>query len=1118
MGQPREWYWDFNKFEIAPPEHFNREIESVQVCYALVLAQVTDAPNRRRKRALTAFLRTAQTPAEGLQALLDQYRDVLDPGPVQLSKPCEGVSHRIETFGEPPHGPIYNLSQRELKALREYLEEATALGYIRPSESPAGAPILFVPKSDGTLRLCVDYRGLNKVTRKNRHPLPLISEILDRLAGAKIFSKLDLVSAYHRIPIHHEDVWKTAFRTRYGHFEYMVMPFGLTNAPATFQSWINKALAGYIDDFVIVYLDDILIFSSCESEHREHLGKVLNRLRQYALYCKLSKCQFFQNKVEFLGYIVTPGGVRMDESRVETIKDWPIPTSYKDVQQFLGFANFYRRFIPGYSGTIAPLTGLFKGSSKGVQHAPWQWPVEAQRAFDAVKDSFGRAPLLRHFDPRKGVRVETDASAFAIAAILSQQDDAGVWHPVAFYSKKLSETEGRYQTHDQELMAIWAAFKHWRHYLEGVSEPTLVMSDHLNLTGFMDVVKLNGRQARWAMYLAGFDFEIKHMAGKRNPADAPSRRPDYAPQSEPFHDSLPLITLQRKLALLPINAVSASGVTEWSRDRVLCAPVRTGVQKDDKPSTAEKLKQRIPRALVNEAAGDTHAYGEESWMLKKLIRVLQDTDSGVKAIRESLESPSQRLTKNLQVWSVRDDLLYHEGKLCIPNEESVRQEILRRYHDDPLAGHFGREKTLELLRRQYWWPKMNAYVADYVSSCMSCQQAKPRRHKPYGLLRPLPEPEGPWEDLTMDFITDLPPSKRGKLVYDAVLVIVDRKTKMALYRPTTKTCDARELADILLDSVVSRFGVPKSIVTDRGTLFTSAYWSELCYIARIKKRLSTAFHPQTDGQTERQNQTLIHWLRCYVDEQQSNWANLLPMAEFAHNNSFINSTGCSPFRMLYGYDPHMDLRIDEHISIPSLQDRWTKIAELQTHAKEQWKRTQERSMEYVNRHRKDMEFKVGDKVLLSTKNLRFKIPKKKLWKRFIGPLQVIDRVGSNAYRLQLPSEWRMHNVFNIEYLEPFKGSGEEDTEFPNALAIDDHDEYEIEEVLDKTSKGRHTHYLVKWKGWPSEYNQWLPQNDMGNAKEAIQDFEKGRQETGRNAGIKRTDSTPKRKRGRHSRK
>jgi hypothetical protein len=301
---------------------------------------------------------------------------------------------------------------------------------------------------------------LNRVTIKDRTPLPLISETLDRLRRSKRFTKIDLTNAYHRIRIREGDEWKTAFRTRYGHFEYLVLPFGLSNAPATFQAYINQALVGLVDVICVVYLDDILIFSERIEDHTKAVHEVFERLRKYGLYANLSKCRFNTDTVEFLGFIVGPKGIEMDPSRVETVKEWPVPTCYRDIQVFLGFTNFYRRFIREYARICVPLTDLLKKMKEPT--APFRMGPEALASFEVLKSRFRETPLLRHFDPQRRIKVETDGSKWAIAGILSQLFGEGKearWHPIAFYSKKLTPVESRYDTHDIELMAIVYAFR-----------------------------------------------------------------------------------------------------------------------------------------------------------------------------------------------------------------------------------------------------------------------------------------------------------------------------------------------------------------------------------------------------------------------------------------------------------------------------------------------------------------------------------------------------------------------------------------------------------------------------------------------------------------------------------
>ena len=454
---------------------------------------------------------------------LVEFLDVASAEAAAIPAKHSASDHRIdlEEGKTPPFGPIYPLAEKELEILRDYLESSTIQGWIRSSTSEAGAPIFFVPKKGGKLRLCVDYRGLNAISRKDRTPIPLIHEILDRLSSAKIFTKLDLKDAYHRIRIREGDEWKTAFRTRYGHFEYLVMPFGLANAPATWQAHIEKVLKGLVDVTCIVYLDDILIFSENPEDHEKHVREVLERLRKAKLYINLDKCDFYQDTVGYLGFVVGPDGVKMEEERVAAITYWPTLVSVKDIQVFLGFTGFYRRFIKNYAKIAAPLTDLLRG-----QPAHMFTMTEAgEVAFEDLKRAFTTAPLLKHYDPTLPIKVETDASGRAIGAIISQRH-GDLWHPVAFLSRKLSPAEANYDTADAEFLAIVEAFRTWRHYLAYTQHPVRVVTDHLNFK-YLETKKLRPRQIRWVQELAAFDFIIEWREGHRNPADPLSRRPDF---------------------------------------------------------------------------------------------------------------------------------------------------------------------------------------------------------------------------------------------------------------------------------------------------------------------------------------------------------------------------------------------------------------------------------------------------------------------------------------------------------------------------------------------------------------------------------------------------------------
>ncbi|KAL0187602.1 hypothetical protein M9458_014701, partial [Cirrhinus mrigala] len=421
----------------------------------------------------------------------------------------------------PPKGRIFPLSHPESEAMKAYIEEELAKGFIRPSTSPASAGFFFVKKKDGGLRPCIDYRGLNEITVKFRYPLPLVPAALEQLRSARYFTKLDLRNAYNLIRIREGDEWKTAFSTTTGHYEYSVMPFGLVNSPSIFQAFINDTFRDMLNRWVIIYIDDILIFSDTMDQHVQHVRAVLQRLIDNQLYAKMEKCEFHQTVTSFLGCIISAEGVAMDERKVNAVLEWPQPTTVKELQRFLGFANFYRHFIRNFSTVAAPLTTMLR---KGRQHLSWS--PTATEAFRKLKARFTSAPILRHPDPELEFTVEVDASNTGIGAILSQRHgNPPKLFPCAFFSRKLSPAEQNYDVGNRELLAMKAAFEEWRHWLEGAKLPFVVLTDHRNLEYLKSAKRLNPRQARWALFFTRFDFKVTYRPGSKNiKADALSRQ------------------------------------------------------------------------------------------------------------------------------------------------------------------------------------------------------------------------------------------------------------------------------------------------------------------------------------------------------------------------------------------------------------------------------------------------------------------------------------------------------------------------------------------------------------------------------------------------------------------
>ncbi|CAI7802842.1 unnamed protein product [Closterium sp. NIES-53] len=624
---------------------------------------------------------------------------------------------------------------------------------IRPSTSPYGTPVLFTPKPDGSLRMCINYRALNKQTVKNKYPIPRIDDLLDQLRGATVFSKLDLRSGYWQIKMADNSIHKTAFRTRYGSYEYLVMPFGLCNAPATFQAEMNHIIRPLLDECVVVYLDDILIYSKNMKEHVEHLRKVFEILRKNKFYVKLSKSDFSLKKVQFLGHMVSAEGVHVDPRKIEAVKKWEVPENMKELQQFLGFTNYYKRFVPQYAKIAAPLTDLLK------KDTPFKWDTPHQQAIEQLQTALTTAPVLILPDPEKDYVVEADASDQAVGAVLMQDHGNGL-QPIAYLSKKLHGAELNYPIHDKEALAIVVAFKAWRCYLEGAK--TTVYTDHCSLKYLKSQPTLSRRQVRWVDFLeTHFHYDIIYKPGLHNKADALSR---------PGH---------------------VAGIQLDGMNPLLKGLFQHGYSVDGEIATAEK---------------------------HKLLQWEKDL-----AVRKG------------------------SGKIWVPNYAPLRQILLEEFHDVPYAGHFGSNKTLAGIAKYYYWPRMASDVQQFVTSCDTCQRMKSSKQKKTGLLQPLPVPEQPWQVVSLDFITGLPSTSRG---HDSILVVIDKFSKMGHFIPTNATATAEATARLFFDRIITIHGIPATLISDRDPKFTSKFWKELMGLLGTKLAMSSAYHPQTDGQTE----------------------------------------------------------------------------------------------------------------------------------------------------------------------------------------------------------------------------------------------------------------------------
>ena len=973
-------------------------------------------------------------PASGIpqvDALLREYSDVFQlPAGMPPFRGEEGHRINIVPGSAPPFRPGFRMNATELAELNGQLQELLEKGWIRPSSSMYGAPVLFVRKPDGSLRMCIDYRALNQQTVRDRYPLPRIDELLDQLGGAAIYSRLDLASGYYQMRMHPEDIHKTAFTCRYGLFEWTVMPMGLTNAPSAFMRHMHRVFGRCLDRFLVVYLDDLLLFSRSVEEHVTHLREVLSRLREHSLYAKPSKCEFGKSEIAFLGHRVSQAGISMDPTKVQAVVDWPQPQDVSQLRSFMGLANYFRRFVDGFAQVAAPLTDLLNTKSLG-EH----WGEAQDGAFARLKQALVSAPVLRVADPNRPFVLQTDASDFAVGGVLLQEF-SGQLHPIAFHSRKLTSAERNYTVSEREMLGVVECVKSWSHYVGGSG--ATVHTDHKSLEYFWRQPKMQGRQTRWMECLQQHHVDLLYIKGEHNVvADALSRRPDH----------------MQPAALGVMSLHSIGGVSQVASQ-----------------------------------------WGEQ-------LRAAASADPAYQQLVQKVEQGSARNH------TLADGLVLHTDRrgtrVVVPACDAVKASIIAELHDAPSAGHLGHHKTYARVAALFEWPRMQQEIHNYCRSCPVCMAAKAGTQKPAGLLQPLAVPERKWQSVAMDFIVRLPVTAAG---HDALLVVTDRLTKLVRCIPTTTAVTAPEVADLFVGNVVRLYGVPQEIVSDRDSKFTSEFWRALFKSLGTKLSMSSSYHPQSDGQSERSNQSVEQVLRCYVSAYNNDWDQHLALAEFSLNSAVSASTGFSPFRLMYGYEPSSPLQLIVDAlqkasgggagvrRVESTAQLLERMAAELVQAKESIEHARQAAAVQANKHRRDVSYKVGDEVLLSTANLRLAGTSRKFTARWVGPFKVKQLVGPVAVELDLPSSIRLHPVVHVSQVKPWQADarwGERNA--PPAPIVDEGGEvsYLVESILKhrivRQGKSRRPgyQYLVKWLGYPVWDCTWEPESQFPRDSEHL---------------------------------
>eukprot|EP01088_Endostelium_zonatum_P009160 TRINITY_DN2235_c0_g2_i1.p1 TRINITY_DN2235_c0_g2~~TRINITY_DN2235_c0_g2_i1.p1 ORF type:complete len:1400 (-),score=292.55 TRINITY_DN2235_c0_g2_i1:276-4475(-) len=929
----------------------------------------------------------------------------------------------------------HNLSEKENEIVDKEVEELKATGIIEDSVSPWESPVVIVKKPDGSNRFCIDYRRVNKLVEKDSYPLPNIDVVMRGFAGCMFFTKMDFASGYFQVGIEEKDRPITAFSTRKGKYHFKTLPQGFINSSSVFQRTMNMILSGLSWEFLLVYIDDILIFSKTFEQHITQIKAVLERLRKNNLIIKLSKCEFARSELLFLGHIINKAGISTDPRKTNIISKCAAPGNQSELRSFLGCTGYYRKFIHKYSDITVPLR-------ESVNNKTWTWGKEQEDAFNLLKKLLCESPVLRHPDFTKPFKILCDASGYAAGIILEQDN-----HPIWFYSQRFTKTECRYGITERECLALVLAVKKFRQFIHG--KPFTVVTDHSALKFLFENKNHVSKLMRWSLELQEYaaDMTIVFKPGVTHSApDALSREP-LAKNGFKLSD---WFNVYEETNFVDDYADNIDIVYEYSDEEMDSSSSEEEVDnKIVKKRTDFKYTPR-DKEYLERVAEDNKWFDNERKVndekYKKLDKLLGqqiiNKESDLMENKEDIswedvEPPQfseigqkQLLDKDAEpiltylaygklpvegketVIKISRECIYEDGQLykvewtkntcakCLWIPKCMINEVIADMHGAMLSGHSGFDKTLLKTRERYYFPNMYSEVKKWVQTCKECQERKGLTRKEYGSLNPLEHPSYPFERVAMDIVGPLVETTQGNKY---ILTIMDYHTRWP-EAISLKDAKAHTVAKAYIDVFISRYGCPRIVLTDLGSNFNSHLMEEVNKILQTKHRTTTPYRPQTNGMIERFHAPLITSLSYLCSVDQTDWDEYVPLALFVYRSSVNTTIEMSPFKALFGFNASLPQEITYKIGKhgEDIEQRLDMLKRLRMDIPEIVKRQQNIMKENWNKRRHPNEkFEKGEAVWVKNKPISKKdIESKKLSKKFNGPCIVVKRTGDLDYVLR----------------------------------------------------------------------------------------------------------------------